>query len=50
MALDLRASQGLDSFHKLVVEADVLIHNLRPDVPSALGIDAASLGARYPQA
>ncbi|KGH32293.1 CaiB/BaiF CoA transferase family protein [Comamonas testosteroni] len=49
VALDLRVSQGLDAFHTLVAEADVLIHNLRPDVPRALGIDAASLGVRYPR-
>lgn len=46
-ALDLRAAAGQAAFAALVARADVLVHNLRPGVPEALGIDAATLCARH---
>ena len=49
VALDLRSQAARDSLEELLAQADVCIHNLRPDVPKALGIDGASLCARHPQ-
>ncbi|WP_027016779.1 CaiB/BaiF CoA transferase family protein [Comamonas composti] len=49
VALDLRSREGLEAFETLVARADVLIHNLRPDVPKALGLDGPSLCARHPR-
>ncbi|HYP72085.1 MAG TPA: CoA transferase [Variovorax sp.] len=49
VALDLRSQAGRNSLEELLAQADVCIHNLRPDVPKALGIDGASLCARHPQ-
>lgn len=49
VALDLRSEAGRASFERLAARADILVHNLRPDVPAALGIDGASLTARHPR-
>ena len=48
-ALDLRSAQGRSSLEQLVEPADVFIHNLRPDVPKALGLDSVTLCARHPR-
>jgi formyl-CoA transferase len=49
VALDLRSAEGRACLDDLLVEADVCIHNLRPDVPKVLGIDGPSLCARHPR-
>ncbi len=49
VALDLKSADGLAAFERLVGEADIFIHNLRPGVPAKLGIDGASLCARHPR-
>jgi formyl-CoA transferase len=49
VALDLKSDDGRAHFERLVAGADVFIHNLRPGVPQALGIDGASLCARHPR-
>jgi formyl-CoA transferase len=49
VALDLKSPDGLADFEKLAATADILIHNLRPGVPEALGIDGPSLTARHPR-
>ena len=49
IALDLKSEQGKAEFEKLAASADILIHNLRPGAPEALGIDGASLTARHPK-
>jgi formyl-CoA transferase len=49
VALDLRSEQGRADFERLAAGADVFIHNLRPGVPQALGIDGRSLCARHPR-
>lgn len=49
VALDLRSEAGRASLQNLLAQADVCIHNLRPDVPAALGIDGATLCARHPR-
>jgi crotonobetainyl-CoA:carnitine CoA-transferase CaiB-like acyl-CoA transferase len=49
IALDLKSEQGKAEFERLAASADILIHNLRPGAPEALGIDGASLTARHPK-
>ena len=43
ITLDLKSKQGLAVFLRLVVKADVVVENFRPDVKDRLGIDYASL-------
>jgi len=49
VALDLKSEAGLRALHALADRADVLIHNLRPDVPEALGIDPERFCERHPR-
>ena len=49
VALDLKTPEGKAAFEQLAAEADIFIHNLRPSVPQALGIDGESLCARHPR-
>jgi crotonobetainyl-CoA:carnitine CoA-transferase CaiB-like acyl-CoA transferase len=49
VAVDLKSAHGKATFEKLAGTADILIHNLRPGAPEALGIDGPSLTARYPR-
>ncbi|MET4576162.1 CaiB/BaiF CoA transferase family protein [Ottowia thiooxydans] len=49
VAVDLKSDAGKAAFERLVAEADIFIHNLRPGVPKALGIDGASVCARHPR-
>jgi formyl-CoA transferase len=46
-ALDMRTPAGQQAFETLVSTADILVHNLRPDVPALLGIDGPTLTARH---
>jgi crotonobetainyl-CoA:carnitine CoA-transferase CaiB-like acyl-CoA transferase len=39
IALDLKSSQGLAAFKRLVEKADVVVENFRPDVKDRLGIN-----------
>ncbi len=48
VALDLKSAEGLAAFETLAASADILIHNLRPGVPEALGIAGPALTARHP--
>ncbi|WP_028605839.1 CaiB/BaiF CoA transferase family protein [Ottowia thiooxydans] len=48
VAIDLKSDAGKVAFERLVAEADIFIHNLRPGVPLALGIDGPSVCARHP--
>jgi crotonobetainyl-CoA:carnitine CoA-transferase CaiB-like acyl-CoA transferase len=43
IALDLKNQAGLEALFRLVREADVFVHNFRPDVPARLGIDYETL-------
>lgn len=43
LALDLKTEQGLEIIHRLVAEADVLVHNFRPGVPEKLQVDYQTL-------
>lgn len=49
VAIDLKSAGGLADFDRLVAQSDIVIHNLRPGVTAALGIDGATLCARYPR-
>lgn len=49
LALDLKKPEGLAVLKRLVVKADVLVHNFRPSVPPRLGIDYAALKAVNPR-
>ena len=37
--IDLKKKEGLAALYRLIEQADVVIHNFRPSVPEALGID-----------
>jgi formyl-CoA transferase len=39
IVLDLQTQEGVRALHELASHADVLIHNMRPDVPEQFGID-----------
>ncbi len=49
VALDLKSADGLAAFERLATSADIFVHNLRPDVPRALGLDGPALCARHPR-
>lgn len=49
VALDLKDAQDLADLHRLLADADIMVHNLRPGVPQQLGIDGATLCARHPR-
>ncbi len=49
VAIDLKSIAGRAALESLAAESDIFIHNLRPGVPAALGIDGPSLCARHPQ-
>ncbi|HYG41997.1 MAG TPA: CoA transferase [Bordetella sp.] len=48
IVLDLKQPEGLEVLRRLVADADVLVHNFRPEVPGRLGIDYDSLRAVNP--
>lgn len=48
LALDLKKPEGLEVLHRLLAQADVLVHNFRPPVPPRLGIGYEQLRERYP--
>ena len=48
LALDLKSDHGRAVFERLVRSADVVMNNLRGDLPSKLGLDYAALGALKP--
>jgi formyl-CoA transferase len=49
VTLDLKTDAGRAAFERLAGQSDILIHNLRPGVPKALGIDGEALCARHPR-
>lgn len=48
VTLDLRSEEGKASLVKLVATADVVLNNLRGDLPARLGLDYAALSAVKP--
>ncbi|MCO7214777.1 MULTISPECIES: CoA transferase [unclassified Halomonas] len=49
LCLNLKDPQDLERFHRLCERADVVVENFRPGVTERLGIDEATLRARYPR-
>lgn len=49
ITLDLKTQEGVNSFHKLVRTADVVIENWRPGVAKRLGLDFETLIALNPR-
>jgi formyl-CoA transferase len=47
--IDLKSAEGLAAFERLAAASDILVHNLRPGVTEALGIDGPALCARHPR-
>jgi crotonobetainyl-CoA:carnitine CoA-transferase CaiB-like acyl-CoA transferase len=48
LALDVQKPEGVAIIHRLLETADVFLTNLRPGALKRLGLDAATLSARYP--
>ena len=48
-AIDLQSEAGRAELYALAEGADILVHNLRPGVPEALGVDGPTLCARFPR-
>ncbi len=49
VVIDLKTPEGVVELFALLEDADVLIHNLRPGEAEKLGIDAATVSARFPK-
>ena len=49
ITLDLKQKEGIDALKKLVVTADVILENFRPDVKTRLGIDYDALSKVNPR-
>lgn len=49
LALDLKSAEGVAALHALLEQADILVHNMRPGVPEALGLGGAETTARHPR-
>jgi crotonobetainyl-CoA:carnitine CoA-transferase CaiB-like acyl-CoA transferase len=47
--LDLRTEEGLEDLHRLLSTADVMVENFRGSTAASIGLDRASLAARYPR-
>lgn len=47
--LDLTTDDGKSTLYSLLESTDILIHNLRPDVPPTLGLDPSTLTTRFPR-
>ena len=43
VAVDLKTDQGREIVHRIIAQADAVVHNLRPGVPERLGIDYETL-------
>ena len=48
VTVDLRSGEGLATFHALVATADVVLNNLRGDLPAKIGLDYAALSRVKP--
>lgn len=48
LALDLKRPEATEIVHRLVTQADALLHSYRPGVPERLGIDFATLSKLNP--
>jgi crotonobetainyl-CoA:carnitine CoA-transferase CaiB-like acyl-CoA transferase/hydroxyacyl-ACP dehydratase HTD2-like protein with hotdog domain len=48
ICIDLKQQEGKEICNKLVEQCDVIVANMRPDALERLGLDAASIRAKYP--
>ena len=48
VVLDLRTDEGLAALDKIIATADVFLSNMRQDALARLGLDAATLTAKFP--
>ncbi len=49
VSIDLHTPEGKAALERLAAQADVFVHNLRPGVALALGMDGPALTARHPR-
>jgi crotonobetainyl-CoA:carnitine CoA-transferase CaiB-like acyl-CoA transferase len=49
IALDLKSEAGREAALRLIARADVVVQNLRPGAATKLGLDAATVRARWPR-
>src|SRR5580692_1997480 len=49
VTLNLKSPEGVAAFKKMVMQADVVVENFRPEVKVRLGIDYRTLGAMNPR-
>lgn len=49
VTLDLSTDSGLESLHRLIDSADIVLENFRPDVGERFGLDAPTFRSRYPR-
>lgn len=49
IALNLKSPEGMEVFHKLLADADVLVTNTRPAALQRLGLDYETLKEKYPR-
>jgi formyl-CoA transferase len=49
VTIDLKTPAGVAQLHRLLETTDILIHNMRPGVVDALGIDGPGVCARHPR-
>lgn len=49
LTLDCKSAGGSEVLHRLLARADVFVQNLAPGAAARLGLDAATLSARYPR-
>lgn len=49
VSVDLKTPGGVDILHRLLAEADVLVHNYRPAAIQRLGLTYEDLAPRYPR-
>ena len=49
VTLDFKHAEGRELLDRLIAKADVLVENFRPGTLDKLGLDYASLSARYPR-
>ena len=48
VTIDFRASSGREALHALLADAAVCVEGFKPSTARAIGVDGASLAARYP--
>ena len=48
VALDLRSAEGKAALHNLAMSADIVMNNLRGDLPAKMGLDYSTLGKAKP--